>query len=118
MSEKKGIMNIIVVMDALIAIGMDVAEALEDKKLSWLEGVGLANNVPAVFGAINAATELPDEFRDLDDAERDHIVAHFAEKFDLPSDELEEKLERVFAIAIGLGAQVVEIVDLVKDWRD
>lgn len=120
MSEenKQGVENTIILMDAVIGIGMDVAEVLEDKKVSWIEGVGLANNIPNVMRAINAAKELPAELRDLDDAERDQIVAHFAAEFDLPSEELEEKLERVFAVAVGLGSEVMSIVDLVKDFRD
>ena len=119
MSEESsvGVENIIVVMEAAIAVGMDIADALEDGKFGWADTIGLAKNIPDVVSAAKAAKELPDELRDLDDEERDEIVAYFADKFDLDNDELEEKLERVFSVAVGLAGEVVEIIDLVKAFR-
>ncbi len=118
MSEEAGVANVIIVMDAAIAIGVDIADALEDGKFGWADTVGLAKNIPDVIGAAKAAKELPDELRDLDEAEKQEILDHFSDRFDLPNDELEEQLERVFKVGVNLAREVVDIIDLVKDFRD
>ena len=118
MSEKVGIVNTIVVMDALLSVGGTIAEGLQDDgKFGIADSIKLAKNIPETLSAIHAAKEMPTELRDLDDEERAQIVAHFADKFDLPNDDLEERLERAFRVAVNLSAEVVEIVDLAKEFR-
>lgn len=116
-NEKVGIDHIITVMDGILAIGTDLATALEDGKLSMVETIGLSKNIPAAIAAIKAAPDLPAEIRDLDDEERAQIIAHFSEKFDLPNDELEQRVEKLFAISVNVAEQAVEIVGLVKEFR-
>lgn len=60
--------------------------------------------LPAFEGIGKVGTELAD----LDDAERDEIIALVAEKLDLPDDRVEEFAEKLFRIA-------VYIVDAVQD---
>jgi hypothetical protein len=115
--SKAGIQSIITIMDTVLAVGIDVAAALNDKKLSFAETLGMSKHIPGAIAAIKVARDLPAELSDLDDAERTEIIAHFAEKFDLPSDELEQRVERLFGIAVNLAEQIAETVELVKDFR-
>ena len=72
---------------------------------------------PAAIGAIKVAPDLPGELMDLDDEERKQIVAHFADKFDLPNDEIEQRVERLFSVAVNLSVEVVAVIGIVKDFR-
>jgi hypothetical protein len=54
---------------------------------------------------------------DLDDAERTEIVAHFADKFSLPNDEVEQRVERLFGVAVNLAREAVEVAAIVKEFR-
>jgi hypothetical protein len=115
--RKAGIDGIVVVMDLILDIGTDIAAALEDKKLSLPETIALSKHIPGAIGAIKAAPDLPAELADLDDEERAQIIAHFAERFSLPSAEMEQRVERLFGVAVNFGEQIVETVELVKEFR-
>jgi len=118
MSEPKvGIDHVIIVMDFVLAVGTDVAVALDDKKLSLSEALSLSKEIPGAIAAIRAAPDLSAELADLDDEERAQIIAHFAEKFSLPNADIEQRVEKLFSIAVNLAEQIVETVALVKEFR-
>jgi hypothetical protein len=118
MSEiKAGITHIITVMETVLAVGSDIAGSLTDGKLTLSETLALSKHIPGALSAIKAAPDLPAELSDLDEDERAQIIAHFADKFTLPNDELELRVERLFGIAVNLSEQIVETVGLVKAFR-
>lgn len=118
MSESKaGIKNIITVMETVLAVGSDIGSAMTDGKLTLAETLALSKHIPGAIGAIKAAPDLPAELSDLDDEERAQIIAHFADKFDLPNEELEQRVKRLFGIAVNFSKQIVETVALVKAFR-
>jgi hypothetical protein len=94
MSEgvKTGVQYTIVVIAAVIGVGCNVADALEDGKFGFADSIGLATHLPQIISAANAAKEMPAELRDLDDAERTQIAVYFPHKIDLINDVLEERL--------------------------
>jgi len=114
---KSGIEHIVVVMDSVLAIGTDIAVAMEDGKLSLAEILGMSKDLPGAIGAIKAAPDLPAELSDLDDAERDQIIAHFADKFELPKHEVEQRVERLFRVAVNFAEQIAETIAIVKEFR-
>jgi hypothetical protein len=116
-TDPNGVRSIIIVMDTILDIGTDIAAALDDKKLSISEGLSFSKHIPGAIAAIKAAPDLPGELKDLDAAEREEIIAHFAGKFDLPNDQIEDRVEKLFAVAVNLSIEVVAIVDVVKAFR-
>ncbi|MBN2684955.1 MAG: hypothetical protein JXR40_06720 [Pontiellaceae bacterium] len=100
---KAGVEYAIIVMYAVIGVGCNVANALEDGKFGFSDSIGLLTKLPQIISAVNEAKEMPAELSDLDDAERAQITAHFAEKFDLPNDVLEKRMERVFSFLWSWG---------------
>ena len=120
MSEEKaklGTKSIVVVMDAVLAIGTDIHDAMADGKITLPEILGMSKDLPGAISAIKAAPDLPGELADLDDAERDQIIAHFAEKFSLPNADVEQRVERLFRVAVNFAEQVAETVAIVKEFR-
>ncbi len=118
MSEKKvGIDSTILIMETMVAIGTDIGKALDDRKLSLAESLAMVKHAPALLGMIKAAPQLPAELKDLDADEREAVVAHFCEKFDLPNEQIELRVERLFSVAVNLSVEIVEIIDIVKEFR-
>lgn len=74
---KTGVENSIVVLNAVIGVGCNVADALEDGTFGFADSIRLATQLPQIISAVNAAKEMPEELRDLDDAERTQITVYF-----------------------------------------
>jgi len=66
--------------------------------------------VPAVSGILS----VPGEMADLTDVELDEMKQHFAVEFDIPSDKIEEFVEKM--MAFGLSA--LEVILFIKRWRE
>lgn len=78
----------------LAKFGMKIEEALEDKKLSWSESLGIGVfAVPKVVKYIGDAEQIKNEFNDLDAAESDELAAYISEKLDLEADKIEAVVE-------------------------
>jgi hypothetical protein len=116
-TPKKGTEHIIIVMDSVLAIGTDIHDAMADGKITLPEILGMSKDLPGAIAAIKAAPDLPGELSDLDDAERDQIIAHFADKFELPNHEVEKRVERLFRVAVNFAEQVAETIAIVKEFK-
>jgi len=102
----------------IIALGGDVtfgfARSLEDGKLSFQD---LPNFLPAartLLPAIKDIDQVDDEFADLDDSERAELIAYFADRFDLPSDEVERVIEKLFRVGLDLADVIGDVAGLLK----
>lgn len=94
----------------LAKFGMKIEEALEDKKLSWSESLGLGVfAVPKVVRYINDAEEIKNEFKDLDAAEMDELVEHISNELDLAADKVEAVLEAGLDVIASLNKLRVTI---------
>lgn len=74
--------------------------------------ISLSDEVFALAGL--KISEIAAEYKDLDQAEKDQIIAFINEKFEIKSDMLETVIEKSCAIAIKAEGIIVEIVELVK----
>lgn len=79
-------------------------KALEDGKISFGETITLIGPTVLVIKKFKTAGLVLKEFKDLDDAERMAVIEKVNAEFDIPDDELESKLEEVFAMIINLSA--------------
>ena len=77
--------------------------ALEDGKVSIMEGVKLAMAGFSFWNAVKNVAQLKAEYLDLDEAEKAELIAYFAQEFDLKNDDTELLIEQVFAGLLQLG---------------
>jgi len=96
----------------LAKFGMKIEEALEDKKLSWTEALGLGMfGVPKVVKYIGDAEVIKNEFKDLDKTETDELVAHISVELDLAADKVEAVLEAGLEVIGSLNNLRITIRD-------
>lgn len=89
---------------------MKIEEALEDKKLSFTEAIGLGLfAVPKAMNHVNDAEEIAQEMKDLDDNEAKELSEHIADKLDLQTDEVEGIVEAGFDWLVGTKKLVTKV---------
>lgn len=94
----------------LAKFGMKIEEALEDKKLSWSESLGIGVfAVPKVVKYIGDAEQIKNEFKDLDAAETDELVTHISDELDLAADKVEAVLEAGLDVIASLNTLRVTV---------
>lgn len=86
-----------------VDLGEQVAQAAEDG-FSWTDTFGFLPHLIKIPGIISKGDEIIAEFKDLDDQEREAILAKVKEQFDLPNDKVEEIAERALALFLNLAA--------------
>jgi len=89
-----------------VSLAEGIDERLEDGKFTWLEGVTLIPKVIKVGYIINNAKDIWLEVQDLDEAERQQIVATLEEELDLSNDNIEIMVEQAWAVLIALSSYV------------
>lgn len=103
-----GIDNLKKLLKAGLGFGKSAAKALEDKKVSFFEAVGL---IPEVFGLVGIGktwSEVQAEINDLDQAEKQEINQFVSDEFDVPNDKLEKFIESALMNIISLNALIYE----------
>lgn len=93
-------------------------EVYEDKKVDLADlkslpalGITLSELTKVDFKVVSA------QFKDLDKAEIDDIHASVVEKFDIPQDEIEEKIELALGAVIELSQAVIKCVEVFKAFK-
>lgn len=92
---------------AVAKIGTGIGKVLEDGKVDWRDTV----HVPAILSGIRELSEvsfqaLLPELKDMDDAEREDLAAHFRGAFELPNDSTEAVIEQGLELVL-MGLQAV-----------
>jgi hypothetical protein len=116
-TKQVGIDSTILTLETVIEIGADIGKALEDRKLDLGESLALVKHIPSVISLIKGAPQLPAELKDLSAEEREAIVAHFAEKFELADKEAEARVEQLFRTVVSLATETVAVIELVRAFR-
>jgi len=74
MEEKKGIETIEKVLSFLFDLGFQVADILEDKKVSVTEGFALALKLPKIWSTVKDFSEFKEEIKDIDPEELQRLL--------------------------------------------
>lgn len=107
-----GIENLKKLLKAGLSFGKNAAKALEDKKMSFFEAVGL---IPEAFSLISVGktwSEVQNEINDLTEEEKDEIHQFVADEFDIPNDKVEVFIEHSLEQIISLNALILEFKKL------
>lgn len=99
---KKGIAKIKILLVFVITLGESFAKKMEDKKISLVEGFGLAMDLRPLPSIIRDRKEIAAEFLDLDPDEKKELIELVALELDLPNDEVELKIEQGFEFGISM----------------
>ena len=94
---------------AVISFGDKLEDALEDGKLTFLEGITIAiGTAPDAFKLLQKENiaELKEEFLDLDEDEKDELSVYVAEELDLDADTMEFIVEAGFDFLLSLDSLV------------
>lgn len=87
-------------------------KTLDDKKFNVLELVNFVPAVTALPAAISGIEDIPAELVDMDDAEREELLAAIADEFDIDADEVEEFVEDALGVVLSLVQLILRIKDL------
>jgi len=85
----------------LIEISEPIGKALEDGKIQWLEAPGIGWAAFKNIGLINDFTGAWPELRDLDEAEKNQLVAFVAERFSISKPTAEKRVEAAFKFLLS-----------------
>ena len=88
---------------AMLMLGNSAGMALADGKFDWSElGLFVAplGSLPA---ALSGLQDLPKEWQDMDDSERDELMKYVQDEFDIPQDNIEEMVEKALQAGILIG---------------
>ena len=112
-----GIEKLKVALKFAIGLTEGVIEALDDKKLTWLEIVGLSPKSYSFSfsllidlpGLIRDHEELWLELEDLDEAEREELLQYAKDEFDLNDDQLEGVIESALEVVTAIANLAFDI---------
>lgn len=81
-----------------------IVESLKDDgKIKGFEYFKIAFTLPDLYPVIKNISVIIDEFEDLDDTEYVEVCEYFKKEFDIPNDEVEEKIEKAFDFIISIA---------------
>ena len=101
MEEKFGIEGIKNILNAGFALAQTATLALEDGFQAFQDILAIAPQAMNVSNVIkNNIAQAKDEYNDLSSDERNQIIAFVSEKFDIPNDQSEAKIEGVFKLLV------------------
>ena len=91
----------------VISFGTELGDAIKDSladdgKITGLEYVKIVKKAVPVVAIVKNIKGFLNELGELDADDKATILAHFKEKFDLPDDEVEMKVEKGFKLAMDL----------------
>lgn len=91
----------------ILETGNKVVDALaDDGKISFGEGVSIAMKGVALVGVFKDLPEIKNELKNATSEDVALLVETFKEKFDLPNDEAEQKIEQGIEVLTQLALMV------------
>lgn len=110
MQTKVGVRNILICLNFLMSIANKFDDALEDdQRVDWVEISTLGPDLLKIPNFIEAIKNVPAEFNDLDDSEKQEIKANIAEKFDLSNEKTEQAIEYSFQFGIEIAVYALRM---------
>jgi hypothetical protein len=91
----------------ILETGNKVIKSLQDDgKISFSEGISIAYKGMGLINVFKSLPEIKEELKTLDQEKVSHLVEVFKEKFDLPNDEAEQKVEQGIELLAQLAVMV------------
>lgn len=103
-----GIENLKKLISAGLNFGKNVARALEDKKISFFEAIGMIPEVFSLIGVGKTWAEVQAEIADLTDEEKTELHQFVADEFDIPNEKVEVFIEHAVSNIVSLNALIIE----------
>jgi hypothetical protein len=91
--EPVGITETADMVEFIASLGNAIGKSLDDKKLGLSDIANLIGPVTKLPAAVSGISKIAQELADMDDDEKDKLIALFREKFDVPQDGAEEAIE-------------------------
>lgn len=115
MESKIGIVNITKTVIAAIKIGEKIEKnILDDGELTPLESIGIGlSSFNDIVMVIRSGNKLKEEYKDLDEVEKETLVKIVKEELDLKNDKVEYTIETAIELLLGLS-QLIEAIKLSK----
>ena len=92
----------------VIEFGEALAKALEDGKVTWGEGFGLAWEAKDIGYIVNNWKSIKEQWNDMSTVEENEVIDYIKAEFELSNADAEEKIER----GIELAASIWEYIKL------
>ncbi len=90
------------ILDLGISLGNAFGESMEDGVLSYSDAFNFATPLMKIAPAIDGGLDGLQEAWDADEADRELLKAYFKEKFDLPQDDIEQRIEEALVFVFSL----------------
>lgn len=113
--EKFGIINLIGIISLIAILGNVGGKTMENEKIG-VEDLALLPELSTAFPILIKTdfSQVFPEAGDLSDVEQAQLIAHFNQKFDIPQDALETKIESVLSIVQKQIGVIQEAIVLFK----
>lgn len=105
-----GIENLKKLIKAGLNFGKTAANALEDKKISFFEAIGMIPEVFALIGVGKTWSEVQKEISDLEESEKAELKQFVSDEFDIPNDKIEVFIEHALEHLLSLNI-------LIQEWK-
>jgi hypothetical protein len=110
MPDVIGIENLKALVKVGLTFGQKVAADLKDKKISWLEAIGLVPDIFSAIGAVKTWATVQQEIRDLSAAETLELETYVMSEFNIPNTKVKAFIDHALM-------QVISINNLVNEFK-
>lgn len=94
--------NLYFVIGFALTLGNTLAATLEDGKLRFFEIFQFLPSLRDLPEAVKLAPEALEESKQLSEEDRDQLLSYFRDRFNLPNEGLERKIESGFSVILHL----------------
>ena len=94
------------VLDLLIGLGNAAGKAALDGKISYLDAALFIDPLMSLMPAIDGADKALKELMMASDMDKALLADYFAEKFDLPQDGIEKRIEEAITFGFSLFSYI------------
>ena len=116
MEQKQGIEEVKKLFLAIIDLGNAAGSAFEDKKINLADIkdlMSMAHSFKEIAMDIDFKVAMP-ELNDLDASELEQLAILIEDNFDIPQDQVEDKVEKIFMLVARQHALIAEAIHMVR----